>query len=135
MDGESEHTIRGNLENSVLGSIDITSDAGINISSDSHYNMTVGTDIDIYAERNTTMQSKRHLSLHSNSSDMQFNNLDIITGDMLSLYSKGKFQIKVSDDISIFSDGSNIIFQIKDMEVIFNENGVDINNGSLSIKK
>ena len=97
--------------------------------------MTVDTDIDIYAERNTTMQSKRHLSLYSSSADMQFTHLDLITDDMLSLYSKGNFQIKISDDISITSDGSNIIFQIKDMKVVFNENGIGINNGSLSIKK
>ena len=135
VDGEYERIISGNLDDRVLGSIDITSEAGINISSDSHYNMTVDTDIDIYAERNTTMQSKRHLSLYSSSADMQFTHLDLITDDMLSLYSKGNFQIKISDDISITSDGSNIIFQIKDMKVVFNENGIGINNGSLSIKK
>ena len=135
VDGEYERIISGNLDDRVLGSIDITSEAGINISSDNYYNMTVDTDIDIYAQRNTTMQSKRHLSLYSSSADMQFTHLDLITDDMLSLYSKGNFQIKISDDISITSDGSNIIFQIKDMKVVFNENGIGINNGSLSIKK
>ena len=37
--------------------------------------------------------------------------------------------------VSINSDGNNVFFQIKDMKVVFSENGIEISNGSLSIKK
>ena len=133
---DKKELIGGNVLHEIKGSYNLISDSGIVVFSDNNFNLTSDYDFEIYSNNNTTINSKGHLSLKSNTSDIQFDGqVDIISEDSILIHCSKSFSINVNNDMQAQVSSDGFSFKVNEVELSITSDGVKIKGGNLKIEK
>ena len=133
---DKKELVGGNVLQEIKGSYNLISDSGIVVFSDNNFNLTSDYDFEIYSNNNTTINSKGHLSLKSNTSDIQFDGqVDIISEDSILIHCSKSFSINVNNDMQAQVSSDGFSFKVNEVELSITSDGVKIKGGNLKIEK